>query len=80
MIPFLFTTPTNFSDPLLYERIGAMIHERASGHIVGHIQELGGWGLLSKIPIPGGNPLGLISEGIQVGQLHGILLVGLGSF
>lgn len=72
MIPFLFTTPTNFSDPLLYERIGAMIHERASGHIVGHIQELGGWGLLSKIPIPGGNPLGLITEGIQVGQLHGI--------
>ena len=72
MIPFLFETPNKFADPLLYERIGAMIHERASGHIVGHIQELGSWGLLSKMPIPGGNPLGLVTEAIQIGQLHGI--------
>jgi hypothetical protein len=72
MMPFLFEIPTKFADPLVYERIGAMIHERASGNIVGHIQELGGWGLLSKMPIPGGNPLGLVSEAVQMGQLHGI--------
>jgi hypothetical protein len=72
MMPFIFETPAKFADPLLYERIGAMIHERATGNIVGHIQELGGWGLLSKMPIPGGNPLGLVDASIQMGQLHGI--------
>ena len=71
-MPLTFETPVKFGDPLLYERIGAIIHERASGKIVGHIQELGGWGLLSKTPIPGGNPLGLVTETIKIGQLHGI--------
>lgn len=72
MLPFIFETPDKFANPVLYERIGAMIHERASGNIVGHIQELSGWGLLSKMPIPSGNPLELVTDGVQVGQLHGI--------
>jgi hypothetical protein len=72
MMPLTFEIPAKFADSLLYERIGAMIHERATGNIVGHLQELSGWGLLSKILIPGGNPLGLVTDAIQMGQLHGI--------
>ncbi len=72
MTPLLFETPIKFANPIIYERIGAMIHERESGHIVGHIQELDGWGLLSKIPVPGGNPIGLATEAVQTSQLHGI--------
>jgi hypothetical protein len=72
MMPLTFEIPAKFADSLLYERIGAMIHERATGNIVGHLQELSGWGFLSKISIPGGNPLGLVTDAIQMGQLHGI--------
>lgn len=35
----------------------------------GHVQEKSGWKLLSRVPIPGGNPLNLAVEAVQSGQL-----------
>jgi hypothetical protein len=57
---------------MLYARYGAVIKEIATGKVAGHIQELSGWKLLQHLPIPGGNPLGLVTEAIQVAQLHRI--------
>ena len=53
MTPLVFTKPTELSNPQLYERFGAIIKHVGSGQIAGHVQELGGWSLLSKLPIPG---------------------------
>lgn len=64
-----FTLPSQFANPLLYDRIGALIKDRATGQIVGHLQETVRWGLLARMPIPGGNPLELVTEAIQVAQL-----------
>jgi hypothetical protein len=72
MIPLTFEIPPALSNPLIYERVGAIIKERATGKIVGHIQQLGGWDLLRHLPIPGGNPLGLATEAIQMAQLQKI--------
>ncbi|MEP6482570.1 MAG: hypothetical protein ABJA94_11245 [Rhodoglobus sp.] len=69
MMPINFTVPSAFSNPAIYERIGAIIKEKATGQIVAHVQEAGGWGLLRHLPIPGGNPLQLVTEGIQMVQL-----------
>lgn len=69
MIPLIFEVPAALSNPLVYERIGAVIKDRSTGMIAGHIQQLGGWDLLRHIPIPGGNPLGLATETIQMAQL-----------
>lgn len=44
----------------------------ATGHIVGHVQELNGWGLIKGLSIPGGNPLELGVEAVQTAQLHKI--------
>jgi hypothetical protein len=77
MTPLTFTVPAEFSDPRVYERIGAVIKELATGRIAGHVQELGGWSLVRNLPIPGGNPLALvvkaaelIADGIQIAQLE----------
>jgi hypothetical protein len=72
MIPLTFEVPDALSDPLIYERVGAIIKERATGQIAGHIQQLGGWDLLRHVPIPGGNPLELATQAIQMAQLHKI--------
>jgi hypothetical protein len=72
MIPLTFKVPEALLDPSLYVRVGAIIKDRATGHIVGHIQELGGWKLLQHLPIPGANPLSLVTEGIQMLQLNKI--------
>lgn len=64
-----FEVPGRFTDPLLYERIGALIKEKGTGRIVAHVQETGAWNLLKGIPIPGGNPLGLLTDSVQIGQL-----------
>ena len=72
MIPLTFEVPEALSDPLVYERVGAIIKERATGQIAGHIQQLGGWDLLRHVPIPGGNPLELATQAIQMAQLHKI--------
>lgn len=69
MTPITFTVPSAFSNPAVYERIGALIKQKATGQIVAHVQETGGWGLLRHLPIPGGNPLQLITDGIQMAQL-----------
>jgi hypothetical protein len=68
-MPLIFEVPAALSNPLIYERVGAVIKETATGKIVGHIQQLGGWDLLRHVPIPGGNPLGLATEAIQMAQL-----------
>jgi hypothetical protein len=72
MMPLIFEVPAALSNPLIYERVGAVIKETASGKIVGHIQQMGGWDLLRHVPIPGGNPLGLATEAIQMTQLASI--------
>lgn len=72
MTPLLFSVPAAFSNAALYERIGAIIKDRATGRIVTHIQETGAWGLLRHVPIPGGNPLGLVTESVQMTQLANI--------
>ena len=72
MIPLTFTIPAELSNPLLYERFGAVIKHVGTGQIAGHVQELGGWNLLSKLPIPGGNPIGLATEAVQMAQLQHI--------
>ena len=76
MIPITFTVPGALSNPLVYERAGAIIKEIGTGQIAGHVQELGGWSLLSRLPIPGGNPVGMVTEGVsqavQMAQLQRI--------
>lgn len=72
MIPLMFAVPEALADPLLYERMGAVIKDVGTGQIAGHVQELGGWGLISKLAIPGGNPIGLATEAVQIVQLHRI--------
>lgn len=72
MTALVFTVPAEFSNRLVYERVGALIKETATGKIAGHIQELSGWGLVSHLPIPGANPLELVTDGIQMAQLAGI--------
>jgi hypothetical protein len=72
LIDHLFRLPEQFWSPALYERFGAIIKDRATGRIVGHLQEVGSWKLSSSLPIPGGNPLHLVTEAVQVGQLAGI--------
>lgn len=64
-----FEVPGRFTDPLLYARIGALIKDKGSGKIVAHVQETGAWNLLKGVPIPGGNPLGLLTDSVQIGQL-----------
>ena len=39
MMPLIFEVPAALSNPLIYERVGAVIKEIASGKIVGHIQQ-----------------------------------------
>jgi hypothetical protein len=72
MIEHLFRVPEEFWNPIHYERFGAILKDRATGKIVGHLQEAAGWGLSSGLPIPGGNPLQLLTEVVQVAQLAGI--------
>lgn len=72
MIDHLFRIPEEFLNPALYDRFGAIIKDRATGKIVGHLQEAGAWKLSSGIPIPGGNPLQLMTDAVQMGQLVGI--------
>lgn len=72
MIPLTFEVPATLSNPLVYERFGAIIKERATGEIAGFVQELNGWKLLQHLPVPGGNPLGLATQAIQGVQLHQI--------
>lgn len=72
MIPLSFEVPATLSNPLVYERFGAIIKERATGEIAGFVQELDGWKMLQHLPIPGGNPLGLATQAIQGVQLHQI--------
>src|SRR5689334_13468077 len=72
MTPLLFRTPAEFADPAQYQRIGAIIKEVTTGQIAGHVQELGPSSLLSNIPIPGGNPLKLATEAVQMVQLQQI--------
>ncbi len=72
MIPLTFTVPVELSDPAIYQRVGAIIKTISTGEIAGHVQELSGWSLLSKVPIPGGNPIGLATEAVQMVQLHRI--------
>lgn len=67
--PLTFVVPEAFSDPTKFKRIGAVIWEIASNKIAGHVQEKSGWKLLSRLPIPGGNPLNLTVEAVQSGQL-----------
>jgi hypothetical protein len=64
-----FRIPSEFSDPALYERVGSLIKSRASGKIVAHLQEAGGWELLKHVPVPGGNILGLAADVVQSVQL-----------
>lgn len=75
-MPLTFTVPAALSDPLVYERVGAVIKWIGTGKIAGHVQELGGLSLLSKFPIPGGNPIGLVAQvvgqAIQMSQLQRI--------
>lgn len=67
--PLTFVVPEALSDPTRYKRIGAIIWDIASNKIAGHVQEKSGWKLLSRVPIPGGNPLNLAVEAVQSGQL-----------
>ena len=69
MMPITFKVPAEFANPLVFERFGALIKDRATGQIVGHLQEAGGWGLLRHLPMPGGNPLQMVTDVVQVGQL-----------
>jgi hypothetical protein len=68
----IFEIPSVFANPALYERVGAIIKDRATGHIVGHVQELSGWGLIKSLPIPGANLLQLGLDAVQAVQLHRI--------
>ena len=72
MKPLEFVVPKQFSDATVYKRIGAIIFEKVSGKIVGHVQELGGWRLIESLPLPSGNPLGLAMKAVQSAQLHKI--------
>lgn len=72
MIDHLFRVPGEFWNAAAYSRVGALIKDRATGKIVGHLQEVGPWKLSSSLPIPGGNPLQLITETVQIGQLANI--------
>jgi hypothetical protein len=71
VIDHLFRLPEQFWSPA-YERFGAIVKDRATGRIVGHLQETGAWKLSSSLPIPGGNPLQLVTEAVQIAQLAGI--------
>ena len=73
MMPLKFVAPGQFSDATTYERIGAIIFDKVSRKIVGHVQELGGWRLIESLPLPSGNPLGLAMKAVQSAQLHKIL-------
>ena len=66
-----FAVPALFSNGTLYKRVGAMIIDRATGKIAGHVQEVASLGFES-LPIPGGNILGLAMKGIQTFQLQRI--------
>lgn len=72
MIDHLFRVPEEFWNPALYERFGSIVKDRATGKIVGHLQEVGSWGLSAGLPIPGRNALGLVTEAVQIAQLAGI--------
>lgn len=67
-----FEIPDVFANPALYERVGAIIKDKATGHIAGHVQELSGWGLIKSLPIPGANLLQLGLDAVQTVQLHKI--------
>lgn len=65
----LFDVPAQFANEALYTRVGAVIKDKVTGHIVAHVQETGLWGLARHLPLPGGGPLNLITQGIQIFQL-----------
>lgn len=67
-----FRIPAEFANPAVYERIGAIIRNRASGEIAGHVQELAGWSRIAQLPIPGANPLALVGQAVQSVQLQQI--------
>lgn len=75
MTPLKFVMPTEFSNAAMYKRIGAIIWDRASNKIVGHVQELAGWQSVASLPLTA-NPLGLavkaVGSAIQSAQLHKI--------
>jgi len=71
-MPLKFVVPNQFSDATVYKRVGAIILDKVSGRIVGHVQELGGWRMVESLPIPSGNPLGLAMKVVQSAQLHKI--------
>lgn len=62
----LFEVPGRFDNPL-FERVGAIIKDKATGQIVGHVQEAA-LGRVADV-ILGGGPLDLITEGFQMAQL-----------
>ena len=64
-----FEVPGRFQNPL-YERVGAILRDKATGRIVGHIQEVG-WGQLVDKVI-GASPLDLVANGVQMLQLSKI--------
>lgn len=64
-----FVVPSQFANTALYERFGAIIKEKASGSIVGHVQQLQGWDLTRGLSLPG-SPLELGLDAIQNVQLH----------
>jgi hypothetical protein len=68
-VPLTFVVPEALSDPALYKRIGAVIWEISNNKIAGHVQEKRGFELLSRLPIPGGNPLNLAVDAMQSGQM-----------
>lgn len=61
-----FEVPERFGGPL-YERFGAIIKEKATGRIVGHVQEAF-WGRVGDTLLQGG-PLDLLTDGLQIAQL-----------
>jgi hypothetical protein len=61
-----FEVPGRFDNPL-YERVGAILKDKATGRIVGHVQEVGWHRLVDGVL--GLNPMDLVADGIQILQL-----------
>lgn len=62
----LFEVPGRFDNPL-FERVGAIIKDKATGQIVGHVQEAA-LGRMADVVL-GSGPLDLIADGLQMAQL-----------
>ncbi|HQC96418.1 MAG TPA: hypothetical protein PK306_11985 [Aquabacterium sp.] len=61
-----FEVPGRFDGPL-YERVGAILRDKATGRIVGHVQEVGLGRVVEKLI--GASPLDLVTDGIQILQM-----------